>query len=75
MLRRDVSDLLLDLRDVTFIDMHGVRSVETVVRGAVDRGCRTRVAIPSACPRIITGLLCDGVLAQGAIVTRRPAEG
>lgn len=61
--------LTVDLGGVRFIDMRGVRAAAAVVRGAAERGCRPRVVMPRALPRVILGQLAEALRPTADLAT------
>jgi anti-anti-sigma factor len=59
----------VDLGGVRFIDMHGVRAVAAVVRGAAERGFRPRVVMPRAVPRVILEQLTEALRPAADLAT------
>jgi anti-sigma B factor antagonist len=62
--RRDAASVTLDLREVSFIDLRGLRMVIMANRLARRNGCRLRVLCGGAMRRLIEltdqPMLCDG---------------
>jgi anti-anti-sigma regulatory factor len=72
------SRVTIDLADVTFIDLRGVRAVARLVARYAAAGIRTRLIPPGhPCPAIISRILVEAATDRGAVVSSRvrPAPG